>query len=533
MAEEIRRSASAAAWKRVAAESELREGVPVVVEVGADTILLVRIRGAIHAVNHECPHYQEKLEKGVLFGTEIVCKSHFARIDVTTGRVLSPPAYNDLPVYPVRVENGEVWLGPAENPKFPKPPANLGSDPRVFILVGAGAAGNAAAEFLRRRGFAGRIVMLTPEPDRPYDRPNLSKDFITGKAGENWLPLHGSKFYAAQGIELLTGRSVVALDVQRKLIRTDSGESIAWDKLLLATGGSPRKLSIPGADGEGCHVLRTTPDAKAILAAAEKWKSVVLIGAGFIGLELAGSLRDRGLAVTVVAPEAVPLASVLGERVGAYVKTQLEAKGVILLLGRTPKEISGPAGAKRVMLSDGSRLDAGFIVTGLGVQPVVDFLAGTGLVEDGAVPVDEDMRTRAADVFAAGDIAAVPDREWGKRRVEHWVVAQRQGARAAAVMLDQDPGRPEVDVFWSRLAGASLKYAGYARSFDQEVFRGSVELGKFLCGYFLRGKLRAAATIGLTQEIVAVERLLRHGAPPTAEQVSDESFDLVGAARAV
>jgi len=164
---------------------------------------------------------------------------------------------------------------------------------------------------------------------------------------------------------------------------------------------------------------------------------------------------------------------------------------------------------------------------------VVDYLEGTGIATDGAVPVDGDMRTRAADVFAAGDIAAMPDPEWGRRRVEHWIVAQRQGARAAAVMLDQDPGRPEVEVFWSRIAGASLKYVGYARSFDEVVTRGSVESGSFLCGYFLRGRLKAAATIGMPQDLVAVERLMRYNAPPTAAQLGDEAFDLVQAARAV
>ena len=191
-------------WTRVARLSDLAEKVPVAVAAGEETVLLVRLSGAVYAVGHKCPHYEEKLEKGALFGNQIICKSHFARMDVTTGRVIAPPAYNDLPVYPVKVEGGEVWLGPVQKPKFPKPAAALGSDPRTFLIVGAGAAGNMAAETLRREGFAGRIVMITAETERPYDRPNLSKDFITGKAGEDFLPLHGSKFYPAQGIELLT-----------------------------------------------------------------------------------------------------------------------------------------------------------------------------------------------------------------------------------------------------------------------------------------------------------------------------------------
>jgi NADPH-dependent 2,4-dienoyl-CoA reductase/sulfur reductase-like enzyme len=356
---------------------------------------------------------------------------------------------------------------------------------------------------------------------------------MTGKAGEEWLPLRGPKFYAAQGIELLTGRRVVSLDPGKKTVRFEDGETLSFDRALLATGGVPRALSVPGGDGEGCHLLRTAADARSILAAAVQQKSVALVGAGFIGLELAGSLRERGLAVTVVAPEALPLAGVLGDRVGAFLKTLHEKKGVAFLLGRTVTRIEGPVGGKVLTLSDGSRLEAGFVVIGLGIRPAVDYLAGTSLVEAGAVPVDDRMQTRAAGIFAAGDIAAVPDRDWGSRRVEHWVVAERQGRRAAICMLDSDPGPDEVSFFWSRQAGLSLKYAGYAKEFDQVVFRGAVEEGKFIAGYYRGGRLKAAATIAMAHELVAIERLLRHGAPPSADQLGNPGFDLMAAARRV
>ena len=522
-----------AAWRSVAKGSDLAEGVPAVVEAGEEKVLLVRIQGTVHAMGHLCPHYDEKLEKGALFGTEIVCKSHLARMDVTTGRVVAPPAYNDLPVYPVKEENGHVWIGPAVKPRLPKPAAEIGSDPRVFVIVGAGAAGNSAAETLRREGFAGRIVMITAEAERPYDRPNLSKDFMTGKVGEDWLPLHGAKFYPAQGIELLTGRRVISLDTQKKAVTLDGGETIAFDKALVATGGSPRKLAIPGADGQGCLSLRTTADARAILAAAVQWKSVVLIGAGFIGLELAGSLKDRGLEVTVVAPEPLPLARIFGERIGAYVKSLHESREVRLLMGRTPVRIEGAPGAKTVVLSDGARLAAGFVVIGLGITPAVEYLAGTGLVEGGAVPVDAAMQTRAPGIYAAGDIAALPDADAERRRVEHWVSAQRQGQRAARGMLDRDQGPMEIDFFWTRQAAASLKYLGHAHDFDQTVYRGVVEEGKFLAAYFRKGTLKAAATIGMPLDLVAIERLMRFGAAPSAAQLEDPGFDLMAEARKV
>jgi NADPH-dependent 2,4-dienoyl-CoA reductase/sulfur reductase-like enzyme/nitrite reductase/ring-hydroxylating ferredoxin subunit len=519
-------------WRRVAKESDLAERALAVVALGEEKILLVRLQGQVYAVGHECPHYQEKLENGALFGTQIVCKSHFARMEVTTGSVIAPPAFNDLPVYPVKLENGEVLVGTVSKPRFPKPAAALGSDARVFLIAGAGAAGNTAAETLRRRGFAGRIVMITGESERPYDRPNLSKDFITGKAGEEWLPLRGPKFYPAQGIELLTGRKITSLDTQKKIVTLEGGESIQFDKALLSTGGNPRKLPIPGADGDGCYLLRTTSDARAIVAAASQWKSVLLVGAGFISLELAGSLRDRGLEVTVVAPESLPLAQLLGDRVGSYIKSLHESRGVRFLMERRPERIEGRAGAKIVALSDGARLSVGFAVIGLGVLPAMEYLSGTGLVEDGAIPVDESMRTRAADIYAAGDIAALPDLDWGRRRVEHWVSAQRQGQRAALAMLESDPGPMEIDFFWSKQAGVSLKYVGYAREYDQIVYRGMVEEGKFLAAYFRKGVLKAAATIGMALDLVAIERLMRLGISPTASQLGDQEIDLLAAARA-
>ncbi|MGA2976635.1 MAG: FAD-dependent oxidoreductase [Spirochaetia bacterium] len=516
-------------WRKVAKEADIAENTPLVVEAGEEKILLVRLRGTFHAVGHECSHYQEKLEKGILFGSQIVCKSHFARFDVTTGRVISPPAANDLPVYPVKVKNGDVWVGQAVKPKFPKPAAALGSDPRTFLVIGGGAAGNTAAETLRRQGFAGRIVMVTEESERPYDRPNLSKDFITGAAGEEWLPLRGPKFYAAQGIELLTGQRVVSLDAEKKAVRLAGGDAILFDKALLATGGTPRALAVPG--GEGCLFLRTTADARAILAAAARSSSVVIIGAGFIGLELASSLRERGLAVTVVAPSALPLARLLGDRIGAFIMSLHQAKGVKWCMDRTVSRIEEGAGGKTVILSDGTRLSAGFVVAGVGIRPAVDYLSSTDLVENGAVPVDERMQTRAAGIFAAGDIAALPDEGGGRRRVEHWVAAERQGQRAALCMLGGDPGPFEVDVFWSRQAGVSVKYAGHAPDFDQIVYRGAVEEGKFLAGYYRGGVLKAAATVGMALELVAVERLLRLGTPLVAARLGDAGFDLVAAAQ--
>jgi apoptosis-inducing factor 3 len=520
-------------WRRVARESDLAEGGMKLVEDGTEKLLLVRRGGRVFALGHKCPHYQEKLEKGVVVGDEIICKSHQARFDVRTGRMTSPPARDGLPVYPVKVEDGEVWIG-RPVPSRPAPPSGSPADDRrTFLILGAGAAGSAAAEALRREGFAGRIVMVSADREGPCDRPVLSKGFITGKDGEDKLPLRDPGFYSSQRIELLTGRRVVSLDVVRRAARLDGGEEVAFDKALLATGGAPRRLPVPGSDSPGCLVLRTADDARAILAAAAKATRVTVIGAGFVGTELAGSLRERGLSVSVTAPEDLPLAAVLGPRVSTYLKGLHEAKGVSFFMGRSTVKIEAGDRGMAVTLSDGRLLESDFVVMGAGIRPEVGYLAGTGLVEDGGVAVDDAMQSRAPGIFAAGDIAAMSDPDGGTRRVEHWTVAERHGVRAALGMLGKDPGPQEVNFFWSKQAGVSLKYVGYARRFDEIFYRGAVEDGAFLAGYYLRGELKAAATIGLAPQLIAVERLMSRGVRLSPTELADPAVDLLALARGV
>jgi apoptosis-inducing factor 3 len=517
------------AWQKVCRDSDLVEGVSRTVKAGDDDVLLVRVEGAVRAVGNKCPHYECPLNEGALVGRVVVCRCHDARFDVTTGRMVSPPALNDLPVYPVRIENGDVLVGPAEKARFPK---TEGTDPRTFLIVGAGAAGNAAAETLRREGFAGRIVMITAESDAPYDRPNLSKEFMSGKAKPEWMPLRSAKFYQNQKIEVLTDTRVTALDPRKKTVTLAGGAEMSFDKALVATGGAPRSLPIPGADGEGCFNLRSFADARAIMAAAAAAKKVVLIGAGFIGMELASSLGERGLRVDVVAPEALPFAQLVGERVATYLKKRHEEKGVSFHLGATVRQISGARGAKAVILADGTRLDADFVILGTGVLPDVGFLAGTDLVKDGAVPVNERLETAAPDVYAAGDIAIVPDAIDGRgTRIEHWVVAERQGQHAARSMLGSTARYDEVPFFWTRQTGISLKHVGSTGAWDALSFRGDVEAGKFVAGYYRRGALVAAAGVGMPTELTAVEMMLRRRMPLPSETLSDSAVDLLARVR--
>ncbi len=512
-------------WIKVCEEKDLSEGVPMLAQAGDEGVYLVRFGEKVYAVGHECPHYQCKLEEGILLGRTVVCRCHNARFNVTTGKMVSPPALNDLPVYPVKVESGEVFVGPVKKPRFPIPG---GLDPRAFLIMGAGAAGNAAAETLRREGFTGRVVMITPEEDLPYDRPNLSKEFLSGAAKPEWLPLRSAKFYAERGIEVMTRRRVTALDPRRKKVMFAGGGTFSFDKALLATGGTPRRLSIPGAEDSACFALRSLSDARAIVKAAAEAKSALVIGAGFIGMEAAGSLRERGLSVTVVAPEAFPLSRVLGDRIGAYLMKRHEANGVMFLMGRTPSRIKAEEGGHKVILSDATQVTADFIVYGLGVQPAVEYLNGTGLAQDGGIPVDARLCTKNPDIYAAGDAAIVMAGGAGNGEcVEHWVVAERQGMHAARSMLGSEAAYGEVPFFWTRQTGISLKYAGYAPEWDSIEYRGDVEAGKFVAGFYLKGVLKAAAGVGMSNEISLIEEILKRGIPLSAEKLADSGFDLM------
>lgn len=517
-------------WRKACPESALEEGVPKLVELGEDAIFLVRLGGKIHAISNVCPHYECALDEGALIGHEIVCKCHDARFDVTTGKMLAAPALKDLSVYAVRTEGGEVLVGPAEKPRLP---AVEITDPRVFIIVGGGAAGNAAAETLRRGGFLGRIVILTAEEDPPYDRPNLSKEFAAGTAKAEWMPLRSRKFYESQKIEVLTGMKVVSIDPAKKAIKTALGTTHYFDKLLLVTGSEPVKPPIPGSDGPGCFLLRSFADGRAIDAAAKDAKKVALVGAGFIGLELASSFRERGLEVVVAAPERVLLANILGDQVGSYLMKKHEANGVSFRLGVTVQRISGNAGAKIVSLSDGSELTADFVVFGLGVRPSVDYLEGTGLAVKGEVPVNSRLETANSDILAAGDIALVPSAVGGSAtRIEHWVVAERLGQHAARSMLGSKAAYDEVPFFWTRQHKTGLHYVGFTRGWDELVVRGDIDEGKFLVGYYTKGTLHAAASIGMSNALTAVEYLLKQNRPPSAKELADPNIDLLELARA-
>jgi NADPH-dependent 2,4-dienoyl-CoA reductase/sulfur reductase-like enzyme/nitrite reductase/ring-hydroxylating ferredoxin subunit len=512
-------------WTKTINETDLKEGVPVPCKVGTKEIILIRVGHRILACGGKCPHYGGPLAEGVNTNHSITCPWHNSCFDLTTGNLILPPALDHLPSYPVKVEDGDVYVGKAMITPFPK---IIEKDRRTFVIVGAGAAGNAAAETLRREGFSGRIVMITPETDRPYDRPNLSKDYLAGTAQPEWIPLRSEKFYEIHQIEILFNHRVSKVNPSKRVVSLASGGELPYDRLLLATGGIPRRPNIPGIGLEGAFLLRSLANAKSIISAFANGKTAVIIGGGFIGMEGAASFTKRGIEVHVVTHEKYPMMRVFGERIGRYLQSLHEKHGVVFHPEVSVKEILGVHRVENVVLSDGSRIEADMVLAGVGIIPAVDYLETTGLIEDGAVPVDSQLQTKIEGIFAAGDIAVVPTPPHGEKiRCEHWVVAERLGQHAARAMLGNEAPYDEIPFFWTRQYDESLKYIGFAKDYDHIAYRGKVEEGQFLAGFYQNGMLKAVAGLHRDKEIIHLTQMMKARATLPAEQFQDEKIDLM------
>jgi NADPH-dependent 2,4-dienoyl-CoA reductase/sulfur reductase-like enzyme/nitrite reductase/ring-hydroxylating ferredoxin subunit len=472
-----------------------------------EPVLLVRAEQNWYAVGAKCTHYGAPLDQGLLANDMIRCPWHHACFDMRNGAAACAPALTDLASYDVVVEatvarvtrkRDAVQLAARPHPSrgarapdrvlFEEHPI---TGPKSVLIIGAGAAGNACAEMLRRDSYRGPITMIDPDTDAPYDRPNLSKDYLAGNAPEEWLPLHPREFYETQKIELLTGIEVVALDTKAKTVQLSNGQSRQYGSLLIATGASPIRLPIPG--GDQIFYLRSLRDCRTIIAKTEGAKNAVVIGASFIGLEVAASLIARGLHVDVVAPEQLPLQRVLGTELGDLIKHVHEEKGVTFHLGRSVKSVEDNA----VVLDDGSRLEAQLVVAGVGVRPNLALAEKAGIRIDNGIAVDEFLETSVAGVFAAGDVARWPDAYSDVRlRVEHWVVAERQGQTAARNMLGKRERFDDIPFFWSaHYDSLSIRYTGHVDHWDSTVIEGDVMKQDCAVLYMVGGKRRAIATI--------------------------------------
>ncbi len=481
----------------VAAE-DVREDACVRGHVDGEAALLVRLGDELFCVGATCTHYGGPLAEGLVVGDTIRCPWHHACFSLRTGAMLRPPALDPLPRWSVVVADGVARAGEKLEPAdvdsgdVADPGADRGDALSSVVIVGGGAAGASAALGLREAGYAGPITIVSDDVDPPYDRPNASKDYLAGTAEEAWMPLRGDDGWAAHDVELRLDTRVVRLDSDAHRLTLEGGESLDYGALLVATGAEPIRLKDAGPAGDRIHYLRSWADSRRIIDAARDARSAVVVGASFIGLEVAASLRARDLKVYVVAPEEVPLGRVLGDELGGYVKRLHEKKGVRFHLGHTVASVEEDA----VVLDDGRRIECDLVVAGIGVRPRVALLEEAGAEVDGGVVVDARLRTTLPDVWAAGDIAAWPDPHTGERiRVEHWVVAERQGRAAARSILGSDEPFDAVPFFWSQHYDVSINYVGHAGDWDVADLDGDPDENDCTVRYRRAGRVLAVASI--------------------------------------
>lgn len=481
--------------------SDVPEGGVLRAHLGDEPVLLFRRGEEVSAIGATCTHYGGPLGEGLVQDGKVHCPWHHACFDLRTGEALAAPALNPLPCWNVE-RRGDLVVLSSKRTATPRTSNATGA----VVIVGAGAAGGVLAEQLRKEGFSGTITLIGDEPNGPVDRPNLSKDYLAGNAPEDWIPLRPNEHYFERHIALRLSTRVASLDLERKFVSLASGERVPFDTLVLATGAEPIRLEIAGF--ERAFTLRTFADSRAIVAATEGKKRAVVLGASFIGLEVAASLRTRGLEVDVVAPDPVPLARVLGPELGAFVQKLHEEHGVRFHLGRKPRSIEPTS----VTLDDGSVLAAELVVAGIGVRPRTELAEKAGLRCDRGVIVNEHLETSHPGVYAIGDIARHPDPVTGEPvRIEHWVVAERHAQSVARTLVGRREPYRDVPFFWSQHYDVPINYVGHAERWDRLHIEGSIEGKDCLVGYAHQGRIVAVASIYRDHQSLEAEAAMRRG----------------------
>ncbi len=490
--------------------AELADGGKLVGHVGDEQVLLVRRGTEIFAVGAECTHYHGPLGDGLVVDDTVRCPWHHACFDLRTGEAVRAPALGPVACWSVEQRDGEIFVREKRERTTTIPRGKApGKTPERIVIVGGGAAGFAAAEKLRREQYQGSIVMLSNDDAGPIDRPNLSKDYLAGSAPEEWVPLRPDNFYSENGIELRLQANVTSIDVRSREVVLADGRKVPYDRLLLATGAEPVHLSIPGADQPHVHTLRTLADCRAIIGRAKTARRAVVLGASFIGLEVAAALRTRGIEVHVVAPEKTPMERILGPQMGDFVRLLHAEHGVVFHLENTASAIDG----KQVTLKDDTTLPADLVVVGVGVRPRTGLAERAGLAVDRGVVVNACLETSVPAILAAGDIARWPDPHSGESiRVEHWVVAERQGQTAALNMLGHREAFTAVPFFWSQHYDIPINYVGHAEKWDELAIDGDIA-GKDCVLRFKRGgRVVAVASIFRDLESLQAELAMERDA---------------------
>jgi NADPH-dependent 2,4-dienoyl-CoA reductase/sulfur reductase-like enzyme/nitrite reductase/ring-hydroxylating ferredoxin subunit len=489
------------------AANSIPDGKMIQGHVGDDAVLLARRGTRFFAIGATCTHYGGPLAEGLIVDDTVRCPWHHACFSLRTGEALYAPALGPVACWSTELRGDKVFV---RDKATSTPGARFAPGPGApqrIVIIGGGAAGFAAAEMLRRQQFQGSIVMLSDDDASPVDRPNLSKDYLAGNAPEDWVPLRGDDFYAEQQIELRLKTTVTAIDARSREVALATGNKVAYDRLLLATGAEPVRLPLPGMDLPHVYTLRTLRDCRAIIARAATARRAVVMGASFIGLEVAASLRARNIEVHVVAPEKRPMERILGPQMGDFVRRLHEEHGVIFHLEDTATAID----ARQVSLKSGGAIEAELVVVGVGVRPRLTLAEKAGLATDRGVTVNEYLESSAPGIFAAGDIARWPDPHSGTSiRVEHWVVAERQGQTAALNMLGVREKFVAVPFFWSQHYDVPINYVGHAETWDDLAIDGNIAARDCVLRYKRNGRVLAVASIYRDVDSLLAEAAMEH-----------------------
>jgi NADPH-dependent 2,4-dienoyl-CoA reductase/sulfur reductase-like enzyme/nitrite reductase/ring-hydroxylating ferredoxin subunit len=483
---------------------EVQDGGMLLGHAFGEAILVARQGSQLFAIGATCTHYGGPLAKGLMVDCTVRCPWHHARFDLRTGEAIGAPALSDTPCWNIDKRGRHFFV---VGRKEKKPARKPKSSPASVVIVGAGAAGNAAAEMLRREGYDGPVTLIGADEFLPYDRPNLSKDYLAGTAPEEWIPLRSADFYREQKIETFTNTSATAINTQKKQVTLSNGRSLGYGALLLATGAEPVRLQIPGDDLPHVCYLRNLADSRRIIATAANAKRAVVIGASFIGLEVAASLRERKLEVAVVGKGSLPLQKILGRELGKSIRETHEKHGVKFHLGRAPAMIR----ERHVQLDDGTTLDCDLVVVGIGVRPNIALAEKAGVATNNGVLVDEFLETNIPGIFAAGDIARWPDPRAGLIRVEHWVVAEREGQTAARNILGAREAFVIPPFFWSNHFDVAIRYVGHGSRDDRAVVSGDLQAKDASVIFRAGDKLTAVASVGRDLENLKAELALERG----------------------
>jgi NADPH-dependent 2,4-dienoyl-CoA reductase/sulfur reductase-like enzyme/nitrite reductase/ring-hydroxylating ferredoxin subunit len=485
--------------------SQISDGAMIQGTFSGEDVIISRRGDQFFAVGAHCTHYGGPLAKGLIVGDEVRCPLHHACFSLRTGQVLRAPAFDPIPCWRVEQAGNTVFV--REKLSAPLERATTASTstqepPASVVIVGGGGAGLAAADTLRREGYKGPVTIISADDFAPYDRPNLSKEYLAGKAPEEWMPLRSPEYYAGHQIDLVLRSRVSSINAAQKKVQVENGRTYTFGALLLATGANAVKIPIPGASDSQVYYLRTFADSKALVDKAASAKRVVVVGASFIGLEVAASLRERGIGVHIAGLERQPLERVLGSDIGGFIRRLHEAHGVVFHMGETVVRLDG----QRATLTSGATLDADFLILGVGVRPSIALAEQAELKVDRGIVVNEYLETTSPGIFAAGDVARWPDPYSGDLvRIEHWVVAERQGQTAARNILGRREKFEAVPFFWTRQYGVSVKYIGHAEKWDTVEVEGSLEAKDCAVTYKSNGRRLAVATISRDRQNLQVE----------------------------